>query len=294
MLHWQLGDIGIDRIVESEGADFEPLAFFPQTRPEDWEPHRGWMQPRALDPASGKLVLCIQSFLLRTRRHTIVVDTCVGCHKARSPKIFPTAWHMASDEIWLQRLAAAGVRPEDVDYVMCTHLHADHVGWNTRLADGRWVPTFPNARYVISHRELQHWQQEQRPKLRESFVDSVLPVVEAGRAQLVRSDFALDDEVWLEPTPGHTPDHFSVRLRSGGHEAVITGDLMHSPVQCREPDWNSIGDFDAEQARRTRRAFLERCCERPVLVCGTHFPSPSFGQVVARHDSFHFADVPAA
>ena len=294
MLHWQLGDIGIGRIVESEGPDFEPLAFFPQTRAEDWEAHRGWMQPRAMDPATGRLVLCIQSFLLRTRHHTIVVDTCVGCHKPRSPKIFPAAWDMAASEVWLQRLAAAGVRPEDVDYVMCTHLHADHVGWNTRLVDGRWVPTFPHARYLISQRELEFWHQEQRPKLRASFEDSVLPVVHAGLAQLVRSDFALDDEVWLEPTPGHTPDHYSVRLRSGGHDAVISGDLMHSPVQCREPDWNSVGDFDADQARATRRAFLERYCDRATLVCGTHFPSPSFGRVVAHRDSFTFADVTVA
>lgn len=294
MLHWQLGDIGIDRIVESEGPDFEPLAFFPQTRAADWDAHRGWMQPRAMDPDSGNLVLCIQSFLLRTRHHTILVDTCVGDHKSRSPKIFPSSWNMASGEMWLRRLAAAGVRPEDVDYVMCTHLHADHVGWNTRLVDGRWVPTFPNARYVMSRLELEHRQQEQRPKLRESFVDSVLPVVEAGRAQLVRSDFALDDQVWLEPTPGHTPDHFSVRLRSGEHDAVITGDLMHSPVQCREPEWNSIGDFDADQARRTRRSFLQRCCDRATLVCATHFPSPSFGRVVAHGDRFAFCDLAGA
>jgi glyoxylase-like metal-dependent hydrolase (beta-lactamase superfamily II) len=289
MLKWRLGDIAIERIVESEVADFEPLSFFPQTVAEDWAEHRAWMQPRAMDPASGKLVLCIQSFLLRTRHHTILVDTCVGDHKSRSPKIYPSSWNMTSGEVWLRRLAAAGVRPEGVDYVMCTHLHADHVGWNTRLVDGRWVPTFPKARYIMSRLELEHRQQDLRPKLRESFVDSVLPVVEAGQAQLVSSDFALDDQVWLEPTPGHTPDHFSVRLRSGGSDAVITGDLMHSPVQCRRPEWNSIADFDFDQARRTRRAFLAHCCERSTLVCASHFPSPSFGRVLARGDSFDFS-----
>jgi glyoxylase-like metal-dependent hydrolase (beta-lactamase superfamily II) len=289
MLRHRLGDILIERIVESEGPDFAPLAFFPLTVADDWAEHRAWTQSRAMDPASGNLVLCIQSFLLRTRHHTILVDTCVGDHKSRSPKVYPSNWNMTSGEVWLRRLAAAGVRPEDVDYVMCTHLHADHVGWNTRLVDGRWVPTFPKARYIMSRLELEHRQQDLRPKLRESLVDSVLPVVEAGQAQLVRSDFALDDQVWLEPTPGHTPDHFSVHLRSGGSDAVITGDLMHSPVQCRRPEWNSIADFDPDQARATRRSFLARCCDRSTLVCATHFPSPSFGRVLARGDSFDFS-----
>jgi len=288
MLQWRLGDIAIERIVESEAADFEPLSFFPQTVAEDWAEHRAWMQPHAMDPASGNLLMCMQSFLLRTRHHTILVDTCVGDHKPRST-IFPPRWNMASGGLWLRRLAAAGVRPEDVDYVMCTHLHADHVGWNTRLVDGRWVPTFPNARYLMSQLELEHSQQEPRPDLRACYVDSVLPVVEAGQAQLVRSDFALDDQVWLEPTPGHTPDHLSVRLRSGGDEAVITGDLIHSPVQCRKPEWSSAGDSDPEQARRTRRAFLTHCCEQSTLVCASHFPSPSFGRVLARGDSFDFS-----
>jgi glyoxylase-like metal-dependent hydrolase (beta-lactamase superfamily II) len=246
------------------------------------------MQPHALDPVTGRLILTLQSYLVRTRHHTIVVDTCVGDHKKRLGRITPPNWHMQSGAVLLNRLALAGVAPEDVDYVMCTHLHSDHVGWNTRLVDGRWVPTFPNARYVMSRKELAHWQTVHEAHPLESLCDSVLPIVEAGRADLVTSDFALDDEVWLEPTPGHTPDHYSVRLASNGGHAVITGDLLHSPVQCREPSWNSFADFDGVLASHTRHAFLARCCDSGMLVCGTHFPSPSFGRVLAHEDAFRF------
>ena len=186
MLRQRLGDILIDRIVESEEPNFDPLVFFPQTRAEDWLAHKAWMQPQALDPATGYLILTLQSFLVRTRHHTILVDTCVGDHKKRLGKITPASWHMASGGVLLDKLAAAGVAPEAVDYVMCTHLHSDHVGWNTRLVDGRWVPTFPNARYVMSRKELAHWQAVHQVHPLESLTDSVLPIVEAGRADLVQ------------------------------------------------------------------------------------------------------------
>jgi glyoxylase-like metal-dependent hydrolase (beta-lactamase superfamily II) len=185
-------------------------------------------------------------------------------------------------------LTAAGVHAEQIDYVFCTHMHTDHVGWNTQLQDGRWVPTFPNAKYIFSKAELDHWAALPRSETMEHFYDSVLPVVEAGQAVLVENDHALDDEVWLESTPGHTPDHMSLCLASKGHRAVITGDLIHSPVQCLEPDWTMRADFDPEQARYTRRAFLERYCDVDVLVCGSHFPAPSLGHIVSREDAFWF------
>ena len=282
----ELGAITIDRIIETEGPDpyFDPVGFFPKTTPDDWARHRAWMEPRAIDPASGKLVLAIQSFLVRTRHHTILVDTCVGDHKPRSMP----SWNMTTSGAWLANLAAAGVQPEAVDYVMCTHLHRDHVGWNTRLRDGRWVPTFPNATYVFSRKEYDYWatQPDQRPN--EGWADSVQPVIEAGRAALVANDFAIDDSVWLEPTPGHTPDHVAVHLRSNGAQAVITGDLMHTPVQCLEPGWAMRADSDPALASQTRRAFLERYCGTDVLICATHFPSPSLGRIVPRGDAFWF------
>ncbi|HBH02676.1 MAG: hypothetical protein A2W08_00630 [Candidatus Rokubacteria bacterium RBG_16_73_20] len=290
MLRRQLGNIVLDRIVESESADpfFDPVGFFPETTPEQWEPYRAWTAPRVLDPVSGKLILAVQSFLVRTRHHTLLVDTCVGDGKPRSVP----SWNMTTSGRFLADLAAAGVEPGQVDYVMCTHLHRDHVGWNTRLRDERWVPTFPNATYVFSRGEYEYWETQVGQRPNEGWADSVLPVVEAGRAALVAGDWVLDDEVRLEPTPGHTRDHVSVHLASGGAEAVITGDLIHTPVQCLEPTWAMRADFDRELARKTRREFLERYCGTDVLVCATHFPAPSWGRVVPRGDAFRFAFEP--
>jgi glyoxylase-like metal-dependent hydrolase (beta-lactamase superfamily II) len=284
MIHRRLGTVDIHRVIESEFPDFDAFGFFPQTTPEQWEPHRAWLAPKALDLKSGNLVFPMQCYVLRTQHHTIVVDTCVGDHKQR---VRPS-WNMTTSGAYLQRLAEAGVRPEQVDYVLCTHMHSDHVGWNTRWVDGRWVPTFPNAKYIMSGKELDYWRDVHAKTPQNQIADSVLPIVEAGKAVLVQNDFVLNDEVWLESTPGHTPDHVSVRIRSGDRHAVITGDLIHSPVQCKEPGWVARPDTDPELAKRTRRAFLERYCDSDVLVCASHFPSPSFGHIVPSGDAFQF------
>ena len=160
---------------------------------------------------------------------------------------------------------------------MCTHLHPDHVGWNTQLHDGRWVPTFPNATYLFTDLEWKNFQALNSRKPIQHIVDSVLPVIAAGQVELVRNDFALDDEVWLEPSPGHTPGHVCVHLASQGHHAVITGDCIHSPVQCLQPEWNIHADADAALARATRRGFL-----------ASHFPEPSFGRVIRSNNAFWF------
>ncbi len=285
MSQYAVGEITVDRIVESICTDFEPLSFFPNSTPEDWVRHKSWMEPRALDPASGNLVLPIQAFLVRTRHHTIIVDTCVGDHKSRPHRPF---WHMQKLNTFLPRLAAAGVRPEDVDYVMCTHLHADHVGWNTQLRDGRWVPTFPKAKYIFTQQEWDGFEQLHKTHPQPQFIDSVLPLVEAHQAQLVSGDFALDDQVWLEPTPGHTMGHVCVHLASRGAHAVITGDCFHSPVQCVELGWTMRADVDPALASATRRGFFERYCDSNVTVCATHFPEPSIGRIVRRKDAFWF------
>jgi len=284
MLERQIGDVVITRIIESERSDYDAGLFFPQLTAEHWAPYRERLAGWAWDPATNCLTFPMQSFLLRTRHHTIVVDTCVGDHKPRARP----GWNMTSSGEYLRRFAATGVRPEDVDYVLCTHMHTDHVGWNTRLENGRWVPTFPNAQYVMSEKEWTYWSGLHQETPQNQIADSVIPIVEAGLARMVKNDFAIEDEVWFEPTPGHTPDHVSVRIASGGAEAVITGDLIHSPVQCLQTGWVPRPDWDAAQAAETRRAFLERYCERDVLVCASHFPSPSFGRVVREGDGFWF------
>jgi glyoxylase-like metal-dependent hydrolase (beta-lactamase superfamily II) len=281
-------DLTIHRIVEQEEPLFDPLEFFPGLTRETLDENRAWLEPAALDPATGKLRLCVQSYLVRTPRHTILVDTCVGNDKPRPGRPF---WNMRKDDAWERGLAATGVRMEEIDYVMCTHLHVDHVGWNTRLEDGRWVPTFPNARYVFGAEEFAHWSAEHAKAANPVMADSVLPIVEAGRADLVRTDMALDDHVRLLPTPGHTPDHFAVELGRGGAApaAVLTGDLIHSPLQARYPEMSMRADFDPAQAAKTRRRFLECHCDTGTLVCTAHFPSPSAGRVGRWGDGFRFA-----
>jgi len=281
----QLGDLTLARAVEMV-MPFDRQSFFPDTTPEDWVPHEGWMKPQAMDPATGDVLFTVQSYVVRSPHHTILIDSCVGNHKERATR---PLWHQKTDDTYLRALASLELAPEDIDYVLCTHLHADHVGWNTRLVDGRWVPTFPNARYVFSKKELEAWQHGGDARFtRDPLEDSVLPVIEAGKAQLVNHDFALDDCVWLEPSPGHTPDHVSIRLASGGHNAVMSGDLMHSPVQCLHPEWTAWPDWDAEQAKRTRHGFMERYADTDMLVCTAHFPLPSAGRIVGDGDAFRF------
>ena len=186
---------------------------------------------------------------------------------------------------FLEDLERAGAPRERVDQVMCTHLHIDHVGWNTMRVDDRWVPTFPSARYLFARKEWDYWKD--RPEDHGPVItDSVRPIVDAGLADLVEGDHKLTDEVWLEPTPGHTPGHSSVHIRSAGEEAVITGDMIHHPVQMAHPDWCLDVDYDKDQSRATRRAFLERYSDAPVLVIGTHFVTPTAGHVVRDGDAY--------
>lgn len=251
-----------------------------------FESVRSHFEPWALEPGGEKLIIAIQSYVIRTSRHTILVDTCVGCGKTNS---FWPAWHQREDYAWLHRLAAAGVQPEEVDFVLCTHLHSDHCGWNTKLLDGRWVPTFPHATYIMAKDEVTPMQAaEDGGYANTTYAESVLPVIEAGQAQLVETDFAFDDEVWLAPTLGHTPGHMAVHLKSNGHRAVLCGDLIHSPVQCHFPDWQYRIDWDAEMGVATRRRFLEAAAESGHPVLTAHFPQPSIGRVVAAGDAWRF------
>jgi glyoxylase-like metal-dependent hydrolase (beta-lactamase superfamily II) len=187
-------------------------------------------------------------------------------------------------------LAAAGVAVDDIDYVMCTHLHTDHVGWNTRLENGRWVPTFPNATYIMADRELAHWSQREKenPQSVPWITDSVLPVIAAKRAKIVTSDFAFDDSIRLIPTPGHTIDHFSVLIGRSGADAMITGDMIHSPLQGKYPDLGMMSDYDSPQAGATRRAVFDRFCDEPTIMCVTHFPSPSTVRVQRWAEGYRF------
>jgi glyoxylase-like metal-dependent hydrolase (beta-lactamase superfamily II) len=286
----ELGDIKIKRIVEQEGPFFPVHEFFPKLTPEMMDATRSWVQPRFVD-GNGMLMLCIQSYLVETPHHKILVDTCVGNHKPRPARPF---WDKMASDRYERGLAAAGVRVEDIDFVMCTHLHVDHVGWNTRLDNGRWVPTFPNARYVFADRELAFWTErhQKSPEAAPWMTDSVLPVVAAGRVDVVKSDYAFNDLVQLVPAPGHTIDQYCVLAGKSGRDALVTGDMVHSPLQIRYPELGMMSDWDSAVAGETRRRLFSRFCDTPTVICTGHFPSPSSIRITREKDGgFGFVEV---
>jgi len=281
------GDIAVDRVVEVEGPGFFPAFMLPDCTPEALAAEAGWLVPDFLHAESGRFVQSVHTYVIRTGRHTILVDTCIGNDKERPST---KAWHRLQTP-WLDKLRAAGVPPESVDFVLCTHLHVDHVGWNTRLVDGRWVPTFPNARYLFHKTEYAFFEKEARERLAAGpgagsgaddgcFLDSVLPVVEAGRALFVDGDHAIDDRLRLEPTPGHTPGHVCLHLEGPDGRAVFTGDLMHHPVQCAYPEWNSRFCVDPAQSRETRMRFVDRHTDDGTTILAAHFARPTAGTIV--------------
>jgi glyoxylase-like metal-dependent hydrolase (beta-lactamase superfamily II) len=211
------------------------------------------------------------------------VDTCVGNDKPRA-----LLGGQALQTEFLASLAAAGCPRESVDTVVCTHLHVDHVGWNTMRLDGRWVPTFPNARYLIGRREYDHWRREGDDDQQAILADSVQPIFDAGLATLVEMNHRISDELRLTPTPGHTPGHVSVLIESKGERAMITGDMLHHPCQFARPHWSPSFDSDPVAGAHMRRAVMEGVADAPVLVIGTHFASPTAGHVRRDGDAFRF------
>lgn len=283
-----IGDITIERIIEDQGPFIGVHDFFPNLSREVLLENEDWLKPVFLDPLSNQVILCVQSYIVRTRNHTILIDSCVGNHK---PRPIRPMWHMLNSTRYERNFKAAGLAYEDIDLVMCTHLHTDHVGWNTRLENGRWVPTFPNARYLFADRELSYWRQraETEPEVCPWMVDSVLPVVSAGQADIVKSDYRLSDQIQLIPSPGHTIDHYCVLIGSNGHDALITGDMVHSPLQARYPELGMFSDYDSAIASCTRREMFARFCDTATLMCTAHFPSPSTGRVTRWNDGFRIA-----
>ena len=277
-----LGRLRIAAVVERSGPT-RATWLLADALPEALERHREWLAPHFLDD-KGRLLQSIHAFVIEAPGLTAIVDTCVGNDKDRGGR---APFHMMQTT-FLDDLKAAGFPPESIDVVICTHLHVDHVGWNTRLENGRWVPTFPRARHLFARREWEHWSTEDDDDTKRIMADSVRPVIDAGLTQLVDMDHKVSSEIWFEPTPGHTPGHVSVRLSSEGVEAVITGDLMHHPVQMAELGWSTTFDSDVEHARKTRREFCERYADGPVTVLGTHFNHPTAGRIVRHGDAYRF------
>lgn len=274
--HWQIGDVSIARIVEVNGWEDDITMLLPDVDPAFVQGFP-WLRPHFATP-DGKMIISFQCFVLRSQGRTAMIDTCIGNDRQRE---FPVFTNMQTT--FLEDLAAAGFPHEEVTDVLCTHLHFDHVGWNTRLVDGKWVPTFPQARYLFGRREYEHWKH-----LHEThgyhdlhhMDDSVMPVLDAGLVEFIEPDFKLTDEVSLIPTPGHTPGHVSVLIQSKGQSAVITGDMMHNPIQIAVPEHEARFDMDKSAAARTRGEFVRRFNGTPTLVIGSHFSEPTAGHIV--------------
>jgi glyoxylase-like metal-dependent hydrolase (beta-lactamase superfamily II) len=279
-----IGDVSIDQVVEQRGPSFAPEFLFPDWDPVVLEGHRKLMVPDCFNEQEGRLISSIHSWVLRTPHHTILIDSCAGNHKRR-PSL--PRFHQLNLP-FLERLNDTGISPEEVDYVMCTHLHVDHCGWNTRLLNGRWVPTFPNAKYVFSKAEYEHWQRSAGSEGVNAGVyeDSVLPVVESGQMELVEGECMAGAGLLFQPTPGHTAGHVAIALQSGGHRAIFSGDVMHQPLQVFYPDWNSAFCEHAELARSSRRWLLEHAAETRATVFTGHFAATSAGRITRRGDGF--------
>jgi glyoxylase-like metal-dependent hydrolase (beta-lactamase superfamily II) len=283
MTSLELGRLRVSAVVERAGPT-RPTWLLPEAVPESVERHRGWLAPHFLDD-TGRFLQSIHTFVVQAPGLTVLVDTCVGNDKDRGGR---APFHMLRTT-FLDDLRASGFSPESIDVVVCTQPARDHVGWNTRLNGGRWVPTFPRARHLFARREWEHWSSERDDDTRRIMADSITPVLDAGLADLVDMDHCISEGIWLEPTPGHTPGHVSVRLRGDDAEAVITGDLVHHPIQLAEPQWATPFDTDAEQARKTRRGFCERYADTAVAVLGTHFNHPTAGHIVRHGATWRFA-----
>ncbi len=282
-----IGDIAIARIEELSGPVFGPESLIPDWNLAAVQEHMHWLQPGHYDAVSGNLVGSFHSWLLKTRHHTILVDTCVGNDKDRPHfERFHRARHP-----WMENLRAAGFAPEDIDIVMCTHLHVDHVGWNTRLENGRWVPTFPKARYLFSRADRDYWDPATGGHSAMAmndviFNDSVLPVIESGQADLVEGIHEIEAGIEIHPAPGHTPGNIILKAASRDARGIFAGDCLHHPIQLYHPEWNASVDEDKPLAHKTRRALLEECAERHSLLLPAHFAAPHVAYIKRAGNAF--------
>ena len=278
-MYWNVGRVKITKIVELETVGHTRFIL----------PHAGKEEVRKLPwliphfaTEEGRLKMSIHTLVVETPSRRIVVDTGLGNDK--EGRNVPT-WNNRKTP-FLETMTAAGFPPDSIDTVLCTHLHVDHVGWNTRLQGGRWVPTFERARYLFGQAEYEYWRDHSgEPDKAAVFHDSVKPIMEAGKADLVASDARICDELALIPTPGHSPGHMSVQIRSDGEEGLLTGDVAHHPCQMAHLDWSSTADSDPVQSTATRRDLFSRFADRPVLLIGGHFDG---GRIKRDRDAFKF------
>jgi glyoxylase-like metal-dependent hydrolase (beta-lactamase superfamily II) len=294
----ELGSTTVQQVVELDRWSHPAFALFPALTEAQFEEARLTCDERSVDPANGDFLLCVHSWVIRTKHHVILVDSCNGNHKERPA--FQSVHQL--DTPYLARLAEAGVTPEEVDYVICTHLHPDHTGWNTRLVDGQWVPTFPNAKYIfgrLEYDDMKAWYDKGKRShpldadLARSFQDSVEPIVEAGLALFVEQEHVVEHElgqgVHLQSTPGHTRGHSAIVIEGGGKRAIATGDAVHHLIQLNHPDLPQGADIDPEASTATRRRLFEELADTDTIMLPGHFPLPTAGRIVSRGDRLEYA-----
>jgi glyoxylase-like metal-dependent hydrolase (beta-lactamase superfamily II) len=275
-----VGEFSVNAVREV-GSSIDPLSVFPDATPQRLAPHRHWLEPHFMT-AEGRFRFVVRTYVIRTNRNIILVDTCFGNHKERSG--IDVGGHMLQTG-YLEDLARLGVVPEAVDFVFCTHLHPDHVGWNTRLVDGRWVPTFPNARYLFGADDWSYFNAIADGVYGyESLQDSVLPIVKARQAVFYGAEHEVEPGVVVAPSPGHTPGHSCLCLDSAGEHAVFIGDLMHHPIQCAEPTWEmAFGGhtltMDVATSAQSRRRYLEQVTETNAYIFAAHWNQPQAERV---------------
>ncbi len=287
-MRFAIGAAVVDVIVDDDDYRLPLAAFLPGVDAAALAPHRAVLEPAFVDLAGDALRVAVQSYVVRFGGRTILIDSCIGDDRDR-PQV--PAWNQRHDTGFLDRMRRAGTDPAAVDIVFCTHLHVDHVGWNTRLADGRFVPTFVNARYLFGRAELADWMAQRAagtiPALHGAAIeDSVVPILDAGRADLVDDGHELAPGLALTPLPGHTPGQMGVLLDHPAGRAVFCADAMHSPVQIYQPDVSTVSDIDRARARETRLAVLEEAVETVRLVVPAHFRGRRCAHVRRAGDAF--------
>lgn len=288
-----IGDIRLDRIDELCGPAVDPWMLLPELPADAVARNLEWFAPTFYDADESKLILSLHGWVVRTGRHTVLIEACGGNHKERPE--YPRVHRLTTP--WLDRLRAAGVDAAEIDYVFCSHLHVDHIGWFTELRDGRWAPTFPNAKYLMARREYDNWNPATRtlPPFGlqgACFEDSVAPIVASGQAVMVEDGHEIDDTLIVEASYGHTLGHCSVRATSGGETGIFCGDVMHSPIEMTYPHVNTYACEDPDAARTTRRVLLEEATEHGHALLPAHFPAPyTMCRVRRSGDAFSVVDI---
>jgi glyoxylase-like metal-dependent hydrolase (beta-lactamase superfamily II) len=279
MLSWQVGRVKITRVVEMDLP--VPAAAIEKATPSELR-KLPWLYPHFVSADDGTLHMSVHALLVEAPGLRLVVDTCVGNDRARE-----ISGDVPLSTPFLEHMAQAGWSRDSVDAVICTHLHVDHVGWNTMLENGRWMPTFPKARYLIGRHEYEWMLTVDDAEQQAMMGDSIRPILDAGLMELVEQDQVISPEIRLTPSIGHTPGHVSVLIESDGQRAAVTGDIAHHPCQIAHPDW-TLGDYDVTTAIDTRARLFGAWADEPVLVIGTHFAAPTAGHVVRDGDTLRF------